>query len=89
MDKRVIDYIYQIRKEETYFTSSEGNFVDNAKKGIFQLIQGKDSQTKSQKLIWLVLKIISKDLNHTRVSLAETVRFSSVRDVKIIEYGKE
>ena len=90
MDKRVIDYIYQIRKQETYFTPNETNYVETAKNGITELINGKYFQIKSSKLIWVTLKIMSKDLKNTRASLAETVRYTSVRDVKVIEFnGKD
>jgi hypothetical protein len=41
------------------------------------------------KLIYVILKIVSKDLKNTRASLAETMRYTSVKNIQLEEFERD
>jgi len=54
--------------------------IAKIKDGIKDLLRN-DPKTQMHKLVYVVLKIISKDLKNTRPSLAETMMYTSVKNI--------
>ena len=79
IDKRVMDLIYcapEIEATKLQKTTP----VSRIKDGILELLVN-DPKIQTHKLVYIALKIVSKDLKNTRASLAETMRYTSVKNI--------